>query len=139
MAQAIPFIQAAATAKMAIDADRARREANAARDAQLAQQRQANAQIEAQMAEQTKAQQMAAEAAKSQLQAQQAQYAEQKAQADTTAKQMADQLATERQQSAEREASRIRARVRGGRRSLLSDTRLTPEVGMLGGSSNLGQ
>jgi hypothetical protein len=94
--------------------------------------------MEAQMAEQTKAQQDAAAAAKTRLETEQAKYAEEKATADKQASDLAARVEQERRESGQRMSASIRARTRGGRRALLSEARLTPEVGVLGGGSTLG-
>lgn len=45
--------------------------------------------------------------------------------------QLKEQALTERRDIAEQNAARTRARVRGGSRMLLSDTRLNPETGIM--------
>ena len=78
----------------------------------------------------TAQQQQAANAAMLQLQEQQKQYQEQKL---TMEKQAADQAAAleaERRKIAERESAQMAARRRSGRRSMLSEARLNPELGV---------
>ncbi len=45
---------------------------------------------------------------------------------------MAQELEAERRKMGSEESSRMKARIRGGKRALLSEERLAPEVGMLG-------
>lgn len=134
--KALPFIQTAAAVKGVYDANKARKEAQAAQAQNIAQAQAQSAAMEAQMAEQTKAQQETAAAAKAKLEAEQAKYAEEKATADKTATELAAKVDEERRKAGERSASAIRARTRGGRRALLSEARLNPEVGILGTQSN---
>lgn len=136
MAEALPYITTALAGKSTYDANKARREAKAAQEKNIVQAQQQASAMEAQMAEQTKAQQAAAAAAKAKLEAEQAKYAEEKATADKTATELAAKVDQERRQAGERSASAIRARTRGGRRALLSEARLNPEVGILGTQSN---
>lgn len=145
MAAAVPYVMAAAAVKTAYDANKARQEAKAMNAAALTQQQeqakiaQENASaMQSQMEAQTRAQEAAAAAAREQLAAQQAKYAEEKASMEAEAKKRAEELEAQRRDMAEREAGRLKARIRGGRRALLSDARLNPEVGMLGGGTNMG-
>jgi len=78
----------------------------------------------------TTQQTQAAEAAKVQLAEQQKQYQEQKTSMEKAAATQAAELEAERRKIAQRESSQMTARRRSGRRSLLSDTRLTPETGL---------
>jgi len=78
----------------------------------------------------TTQQTQAAEAAKVQLAEQQKQYQEQKISMEKAAATQAAELEAERRKIAQRESSQMTARRRSGRRSLLSDTRLTPETGL---------
>lgn len=134
--KALPYIQTAAAVKGVYDANKARNDAKAAQAQNIAQAQAQSAAMEAQMAEQTKAQQETAAAAKAKLEAEQAKYAEEKATADKTATELAAKADEERRKAGERSASAIRARTRGGRRALLSEARLNPEVGILGTQSN---
>ncbi len=72
----------------------------------------------------------AADAAKATLAQQQQQYAEQKTAMERQAADQAAALDAERRKIAERESSQMAARRRAGRRALLSDTRLNPELGI---------
>ena len=67
---------------------------------------------------------------------QQAQFAEQKAMMEKQAKDQAASLDAERRKIAERESAALTARRRAGRRSLLSQSRLTPETGLAGVAAN---
>jgi hypothetical protein len=78
----------------------------------------------------TREQQMNAERAKAQLFLQQQQYAEQKLAMEQQAADQRKSLEEERRKIAERESNRFRARRRSGRRALLSEARLNPEVGV---------
>jgi hypothetical protein len=78
----------------------------------------------------TTQQTQAAEVAKVQLAEQQKQYQEQKTSMEKAAATQAAELEAERRKIAQRESSQMTARRRSGRRSLLSDTRLTPETGL---------
>jgi hypothetical protein len=78
----------------------------------------------------TTQQTQAAEVAKVQLAEQQKQYQEQKISMEKAAADQAAELEAERRKIAQRESSQMTARRRSGRRSLLSDTRLTPETGL---------
>jgi hypothetical protein len=78
----------------------------------------------------TTQQTQAAEVAKVQLAEQQKQYQEQKISMEKAAADQAAALEAERRKIAQRESSQMTARRRSGRRSLLSDTRLTPETGL---------
>lgn len=77
-------------------------------------------------------QQAAAEAAKAQLAQQAQQYAENKAAMEKQAADQAAALDAERRKIAERESAQMTARRRAGRRALLSEARLTPELGISG-------
>ena len=138
MAAALPFIATAAAVKTAVDADKARKQATRFQGEQNRIAQENAAEMQRRMDEQTAAQQAAAETARQRLEAEQARYAEDKAKMEAEAKQRATDLETQRREMAERESGRIRARVRGGRRALLSDARLNPEVGVLGSTSSMG-
>ena len=64
--------------------------------------------------------------------AQQEQYQEARLEMQTKAKEVQDAIDEERRKAAASDASAIRARTRGGRRALLSQERLTPELGITG-------
>ena len=125
-------------AQMAYEGARAVETAQTAQAQNIAQAQEQAAQVQAQMQEQTKAQQAAAETAKARLQAEQAKYAEEKATADKVAADLAAKVEEERRISGQKASAAMRARTRGGRRALLSEARLNPEVGVLGGGNTLG-
>lgn len=75
-----------------------------------------------------------AQAAREALAAQQAEAERQRLDAEKRAKEIQTQMEEERRKAAQAEASRIRARTRGGRRSLLSPYRMDTELGIQGGS-----
>lgn len=77
-----------------------------------------------------------AETARQAFQASQLQYQENKLAMENKAREVQAAADEERRKAAQAEASAIRARTRGGRRSLLSQERLTPELGVT--SSQLG-
>lgn len=74
--------------------------------------------------------QQQANLAKEQFATQQLQYGENKLAMDTKAKEVQAAADEERRKAAASEASALKARTRGGRRSLLSQERLTPELGV---------
>ena len=74
--------------------------------------------------------QQQADLAKQQFAAQQLQYGENKLAMDTKAKEVQAAADEERRKAAASEASALKARTRGGRRSLLSQERMTPELGV---------
>lgn len=63
---------------------------------------------------------------------------ENRARLETQAKQMASDLEAQQRQYAEAEAQRLKAARRGGRRSLISDQRLNPELGLGQDQTDLG-
>jgi hypothetical protein len=73
-----------------------------------------------------------AETARQAFQASQLQYAENKLSMDNKAREVQAAADEERRKAAAAEASALKARTRGGRRSLLSQERLTPELGITG-------
>ena len=84
--------------------------------------------------------QQQADTAKQAFEASQAQYAQNKLAMDQKAKEVQAAADEERRKAAQQEASALRARIRGGRRSLLSDARMDAELGVaasLGGSSGM--
>jgi hypothetical protein len=84
------------------------------------------------MEQQIAAQKEQAAVARERLSAETAKYAQEKASLEAEAKRTADTLEAERRKLGEEESSRLRARVRSGRRALLSDVRINPEMGVLG-------
>ena len=71
-----------------------------------------------------------ASTAKQQFEAQQKQYAENKLAMEQKSKEVAAAADEERRKAAAAEASALRARTRGGRRSLLSEQRMDAELGV---------
>lgn len=74
--------------------------------------------------------QQQAELAKQQFEQQQLTYQENKLSMEKKAKEVQAAADEERRKAAAQEASALKARTRGGRRSLLSQERLTPELGI---------
>jgi hypothetical protein len=72
-----------------------------------------------------------AKLARESFNAQQEQYQEARLEMQTKAKEVQDAIDEERRKAAASDASAIRARTRGGRRALLSQERLTPELGIM--------
>jgi hypothetical protein len=87
---------------------------------------------ERQTQQQIEIQQQQAGIAKERLAAETAKYAEQKGAMEAEATRIAKELEDERRRMGQEESSKMRARIRGGRRALLSEQRLNPELGMLG-------
>lgn len=131
----MPFwIAAAVLGGSFYQAEQASKAAKKARDASAAEARKASAQMQ----EQISAQQEQAKVARERLSAETAKYAEQKASLEAEAKATASTLEAERRKLGEEESSKLRARVRSGRRALLSDVRINPEMGLLGADTTLG-
>jgi hypothetical protein len=82
--------------------------------------------------QQAAALQTQAETARQAFQASQLQYQENKLAMENKAKEVQAAADEERRRAAAAEASALKARTRGGRRSLLSQERLTPELGVTG-------
>jgi hypothetical protein len=119
-------------------AEREQRKALAAQEAQAAAMRGEVAKQTAEYSKQSAALQQQANLAKEQFAASQAQYAESKLAMDAKAKEVQAAADEERRKSAMQEASALRARTRGGRRSLLSQERMTPELGVTAGQLGTG-
>lgn len=118
---------AAAARKIQLDQLNAQKSDSAARLQQL----QLSAQQQQQLMQNlTAQQQQAANAAMLQLNEQQKQYQEQKLSMEKQAADQAAALETERRKIAERESAQMAARRRSGRRSMLSEARLNPELGV---------
>jgi hypothetical protein len=109
-------------------ADRARK---SAKEARIAAERE-SAITQQQTEQQIAIQQQQAGIAKERLSAETAKYAEQKGAMEAEANRIAKELEDERRRMGQEESSKMRARIRGGQRALLSEQRLTPEIGMLG-------
>lgn len=121
-------------------AETAKKESQAAR-AEAASQAAA---VERQMAEQVAAQQEQARVARERLQAEAERanaeglrMAQEKAKLEEEAKKRAEELETAQREMSERESARLRASRRSGRRSLLSQARLSPELGLGGTGTSL--
>ncbi len=71
-----------------------------------------------------------AQTAREQFQKQQLQYQENKLEMEKKSKEVQEAADEERRKAATSEASALKARTRGGRRALLSQERLTPELGI---------
>jgi hypothetical protein len=130
----MPFwISAAMLVGSVYQADQARK---SAKEARLAAERETGI-AQRQADEQIKLQQEQTNVAKERLAAETARYAEQKGAMEAEASRIAKQLEDERRRMGEEESSKMRARIRGGRRALLSDERLAPELGMLGAGTGI--
>lgn len=130
----MPFwISAAMLVGSVYQADQARK---SAKEARLAAERETGI-AQRQADEQIKLQQEQTNIAKERLSAETARYAEQKGAMEAEASRIAKQLEDERRRMGEEESSKMRARIRGGRRALLSDERLAPELGMLGAGTGI--
>ena len=127
------WIAAATLAGSAYQADRARK---SAKEARLAAEREA-AVTERQTQQQIELQQQQAGIAKERLAAETAKYAEQKGAMEAEATRIAKELEDERRRMGQEESSKMRARIRGGQRALLSEQRLNPEMGLLGAGTEM--
>lgn len=144
MAAALPFITAAAAVSSVVIADKARkdakREAEKAQEAAAAEAEAARVELE----KQTLAQQEQARVAAERLEQEKKRYAEEqarvaaekatfeaeKAALEKKTAQTAAELEAQRRKIAEQESARMTAVRRGGRRALLSEARLVPELGL---------
>lgn len=122
------WISAAMLAGSVYQADRARK---TAKEARLVAEREA-AVTERQTQAQIELQQQQAGIAKERLAAETAKYAEQKGAMEAEAARIAKEMEDERRRLGQEESAKMKARARGGQRALLSEQRLTPELGMLG-------
>ena len=102
-----------------------------AKDARRAAERE-SAILERQTQQQIEIQQEQSKIAKDRLATETARYAEQKSTMEKESQRIASELDAERRRLGQEESSKMKARIRGGKRALLSDERLTPELGMLG-------
>lgn len=130
----MPFIALAVLGASLYSAQQQRKAASQAKD-QAAQQ---NAQAAAQMEKQIAAQRAQADVARATLDNSIAQSAQQKAKLEAEAQAASDSLDAERRKLGEAEAARLKSLRRSGSRSLLSDSRLNPELGLMNGSDTLG-
>lgn len=130
----MPFVALAILGTSLYAAQQQRKAASQARD-QAAQQ---NSQAAQQMERQIAAQKAQADVAKASLDNSMAQSAQQKAQLEAEAQAASDSMDAERRKLGEAEAARLKALRRSGSRSLLSDSRLNPELGLTNGADTLG-
>ena len=121
-----------------LSAEKEQRKALAAQEVQAAAMRGEVAKQTAEFSKQSASLQQQANLAKEQFAASQSQYAENKLAMDSKAKQVQDAADEERRKSAMQEASALKARTRGGRRSLLSQERMNPELGISAGQLGTG-
>jgi hypothetical protein len=89
------------------------------------------------MESQAAAQREQAAVARQRLEAETAKFAEERAKLEAEAKRRSDELEAAQREMGERESSRLRASRRSGRRSLLSQARLSPELGLNSGGTSL--
>jgi hypothetical protein len=120
------------------EAERQQRKALAAQETQAAAMRGEVAKQTAEYAKQSASLQQQANLAKEQFAASQAQYAESKLAMDAKAREVQASVDEERRKAAAQEASALKARTRGGRRSLLSQERINPELGISAGQLGTG-
>lgn len=129
----MPFIAIATLAAGIYAANRQSAAASAARDDARKQAIRAADMAEKQMAAQREQSQIAreqSEIARQRLQFEIGRTAEDRARVESEAAKMAQDLETQQRQYAEQEAQRMRQLRRGGVRSLLSQERLAPELGL---------
>lgn len=130
----MPFIALAILGATAYQANQQRKAASEAKD----QAARANAIAAQQMQAQISAQQQQADIARQTLDVQMARNAEEKARLESEAKKASDAIDAERRKLGEQEAARLKSMRRSGSRSLLSDTRLNPELGLGNDNAMLG-
>jgi membrane protein involved in colicin uptake len=130
----MPFIALAILGGTLYQANQQRQAANAARD----EASRANAIAAQQMQAQVAAQQQQADIARRTLDVQIARNAEEKSRLEAEAKKAADEIDAERRKMGEAEAARLKSLRRSGYRSLLSEARLNPELGLGGDNAMLG-
>ena len=128
------WIAAAILAGSTYQANEARKSARKAREVATQEAAAAQTAADAQLLEQQKQTSIA----KERLSAETARYAEQKSAMEKEAVRIAGQLEEERRMMGQEESSKMRARIRGGRRALLSEERLNPEMGVLGSGVSYG-
>jgi hypothetical protein len=121
-----------------LSAEKEQRKALAAQEVQAAAMRGEVAKQTAEFSKQSASLEQQANLAREQFAASQTQYAENKLAMDAKAKQVQDAADEERRKSAAQEASALKARTRGGRRSLLSQERINPELGISAGQLGTG-
>lgn len=130
----MPWIAGAILLGSAYQAKEARKAAKGAQ--QLARQEAAQTAQVAQ--QQLVAQQKQAAIARERLDFEMERSREDRAKLDAEAKRMADEMEAEQRKLAAQESSRMNAARRGGRRSLLSEARLNPELGLTAYGDMLG-
>lgn len=130
----MPFIALAILGGSMYQARQQQKAASQARDEANRQ----NALAAQQMERQIAAQQAQADVARQSLTTQIAKNADEKAKLEAEAKAASDSLDAERRKLGEQEAARMKSLRRSGSRSLLSDSRLNPELGLGGDSGTLG-
>jgi hypothetical protein len=121
-----------------LSAEKEQRRALAAQETQAAAMRGEVAKQTAEYAKQSSSLQQQANLAKEQFAASQSQYAESKLAMDAKAREVQASVDEERRKAAAQEASALKARTRGGRRSLLSQERINPELGISAGQLGTG-
>lgn len=130
----MPFVALAILGTSFYAAQQQRKAASQARD----QANQQNSQAAAQMERQISAQKAQADVARATLDNSIAQSAGQKAKLEMEAKAASDDMDAERRKLGEAEAARLKSLRRSGSRSLLSDSRLNPELGLTNQNDMLG-
>jgi len=121
-----------------MSAEREQRKALADQEQQAAAMRGEVAKQTAEYAKQSAALQQQANLSKEQFAASQAQYAESKLAMENKAREVQAAADEERRKAAAQEASALKARTRGGRRALLSQERVNPELGVSAGQLGTG-
>lgn len=130
----MPWLALAFLGGSAYQASEARK---SARSAQRQAQQQASQTFEIQQ-QQMATQRQQAGIARERLDFEMTRSREDRAKLDSQAKKIADELEAEQRKMAKEESSRMSAMRRGGRRSLLSQERLTPELGLTAYEDMLG-
>ena len=108
-----------------------------AKDARRVAEREA-ATLERSTAAQIEQQQQQTAVATERLKMETSRYAEQKSTMEKEAERIASELDAQRRQMGAEDSSKMKARIRGGKRALLSEERLNPELGMLGAGISYG-
>lgn len=119
-------------------AEREQRKALAAQEQQAAEMRGEVAKQTAEYAKQSASLESQSKLAKEKFDLESLQYNENKLAMEKKAKEVQDQLDEDRRKAAAQEASALKARTRGGRRMLLSQERLNPELGVAAGQLGSG-
>jgi len=111
---------------------KARRQAQRQADAARKQAAEEAAAVQQQLEAQADAQRQQAEIARQRAEEESARFAAEKAKLEEEAKKRQEELEAAQREMGERESARLRASRRSGRRSLLSQARLSPELGLGG-------